>query len=114
MASEKFEHSTAFEDVSAFYKNSNEDSAAEGKEDTQNGKWGNKYGSFGQHALFTLLDFVLIQQILFCFILFIALFTARDKLQEIINLPAPVICCLAALLKYLEEFKLHRVLKEAR
>ena len=42
MASDKFEHSTAFEEVSAFYK-SCEDSPAEGKEDTQKGRWGKKF-----------------------------------------------------------------------
>ncbi|XP_038077644.1 DNA mismatch repair protein Msh3-like [Patiria miniata] len=36
---------------------------------------------------------------------------ANRKLQEVINLPVPVICCLAALLRYLKEFNLHRVLK---
>ncbi|XP_033634237.1 DNA mismatch repair protein Msh3-like [Asterias rubens] len=35
------------------------------------------------------------------------------RLQEMINLPVPVICCLAALLAYLKEFQLHRVLKMA-
>ncbi|XP_022110672.1 DNA mismatch repair protein Msh3-like [Acanthaster planci] len=36
---------------------------------------------------------------------------ANRKLQEVINLPVPVICCLAAVLRYLREFQLHHILK---
>ncbi|XP_030832222.1 DNA mismatch repair protein Msh3 [Strongylocentrotus purpuratus] len=32
-------------------------------------------------------------------------------LQSVLSLPKPVICCLAALLKYLKEFNLHRILQ---
>ncbi|XP_072038538.1 DNA mismatch repair protein Msh3-like [Amphiura filiformis] len=74
MASDNFEHSAAFEEVSAFYKSCADETSQEVKEQSQK---------------------------------------VSDRLQQIINLPVPVICCLAALLKYLKEFKLHRVLKEA-
>ena len=33
-----------------------------------------------------------------------------SKLQEIVNLPRPVVCCLAALINYLRDFNLEKVL----
>ena len=40
--------------------------------------------------------------------------TDSDKLQGVLALPKPVICCFAALITYLTDFNLHSVLRLTR
>ncbi|KAJ8030059.1 DNA mismatch repair protein Msh3 [Holothuria leucospilota] len=40
--------------------------------------------------------------------------TGDNGLQHVLRLPVPVICCLAALIGYLSEFKLHGILRQTR
>ena len=37
-----------------------------------------------------------------------------SKLQEVVNLPQPVLCCLSALIHYLRDFKLEKVLQQTQ